>query len=313
MRKRRAGFTLVELLVAMALTVFIMMILTQAFGTGMETFKTLRSIGAMQNDLRSAAGLLKSDLEQSHFEGTRRLSDQDFWKSPVREGFFVLQGGTITSEGSPSDNSARANGLLHFTRRAKGNRRENFTLVQASGSGLQSTPGNANICQLPGDAQVTDTNSAGSQWAEVAWYLVSKPSTVSNLYSLYRTELLVVANSNFSAGSFNSASYPGFAVDASSNLLTAKQLATGTRGFRPGGDEATFAANKRASLMLDNVLSFRVQQLRAGDIDFVDVTSSLDTNNGNAGNPPIKAIRVTIRVCDPGNETTRQISMVQEL
>ena len=40
--RRRPGFTLVELLVAMALILFIMVILTEAFSAGLETFRRIR-------------------------------------------------------------------------------------------------------------------------------------------------------------------------------------------------------------------------------------------------------------------------------
>ena len=47
------GFTLIELMVAMALSMFLMAILSEAFAVSMDTFRGLRSIGDMQ-DYRSA-------------------------------------------------------------------------------------------------------------------------------------------------------------------------------------------------------------------------------------------------------------------
>src|SRR5262249_41037863 len=57
-RQRRSGFTLVELLVAMALTLFIMVILSQAFIAGVQTFADLKAIGDMNNRLRVASSTL---------------------------------------------------------------------------------------------------------------------------------------------------------------------------------------------------------------------------------------------------------------
>jgi prepilin-type N-terminal cleavage/methylation domain-containing protein len=69
---RRRGFTLVELLVAMALIIFIMVILTEAFSAGTGVFRTLKSQGDMQEKLRASIGLIRDDLrqipgKQSHF------------------------------------------------------------------------------------------------------------------------------------------------------------------------------------------------------------------------------------------------------
>src|SRR5262245_54057590 len=49
--RRRQGFTLVEMMVALALTVFIMVILSEAFVTGLETFRQLKAIGDMEESL----------------------------------------------------------------------------------------------------------------------------------------------------------------------------------------------------------------------------------------------------------------------
>src|SRR5262245_7047445 len=74
MRPRRAGFTIVELLVAMALIVLIMSILSQAFVEGLNTFRSLKGIGDMQDNLRTAVVPLRNDLILRHFEGDQTLS-----------------------------------------------------------------------------------------------------------------------------------------------------------------------------------------------------------------------------------------------
>src|SRR6516162_8020749 len=86
---KRQGFTLVEMLVAMALTLFIMVILSQAFITGLDTFSKLKGIGDMEETLRVAINNLRSDLTLDHFEGKRRLSDPAFLLAgPPQQGFF---------------------------------------------------------------------------------------------------------------------------------------------------------------------------------------------------------------------------------
>jgi prepilin-type N-terminal cleavage/methylation domain-containing protein len=97
-RGKRRGFTLVEMLVATALIMFIMLILSEAFSQGLNAFRVLKGIGDMEARLRSAVTTIRNDLVADHFEGRRRLSDPSFWQQGnPREGYFSLsQGGTPT-------------------------------------------------------------------------------------------------------------------------------------------------------------------------------------------------------------------------
>src|SRR5437763_8696692 len=94
----RCGFTLVEMMVAMTLTIFVMVILSECFVAGLETFSGLKAIGDMQEELRTATTLLRSDLSHDHFEGKRRLSDPvlNLMKDRIREGFFSIGQGYPT-------------------------------------------------------------------------------------------------------------------------------------------------------------------------------------------------------------------------
>lgn len=62
MRRRRA-FTITELLVSMALIMFIMAILAEAFRAGLESFRQLKSVGDMDHKLRTASTILRRDLD----------------------------------------------------------------------------------------------------------------------------------------------------------------------------------------------------------------------------------------------------------
>ena len=95
---RRRGFTLVELLVAMALIVFIMVILTEAFTAGIGVFRTLKSQGDMQERLRAASSLLHDDLRQDpnrqlHFNpiGDPQLSGISVTNPPTKGYFYIQQ------------------------------------------------------------------------------------------------------------------------------------------------------------------------------------------------------------------------------
>ena len=58
MTQRRRGFTLIEILVALALTLFILIILTQAFVAGADTFRTLKAVGDLNSSLRMTTNML---------------------------------------------------------------------------------------------------------------------------------------------------------------------------------------------------------------------------------------------------------------
>lgn len=97
---RRQGFTLVEVLVAMALIIFIMVILTEAFSAGTGVFRTLKAQGDMQEKLRSVTSLLRDDLRQTpgrqyHFDvgdgtlGTLGINNNP--NSPTKGYFYIQQ------------------------------------------------------------------------------------------------------------------------------------------------------------------------------------------------------------------------------
>jgi|SRR5262245_2333732 len=71
----RRGFTLVELLVAMALIVTVMVVLNTAFAEGLESFRQLKAIGDQQEKLRTAGTVLRRDLQSAHFETIRQIAD----------------------------------------------------------------------------------------------------------------------------------------------------------------------------------------------------------------------------------------------
>ena len=72
--KQRSGLTLVEMLVALALTVFIMAILSEAFVTGLNAMRKIKALADVEQKLRAVADVLRRDLQADHFEGARRLS-----------------------------------------------------------------------------------------------------------------------------------------------------------------------------------------------------------------------------------------------
>jgi hypothetical protein len=203
MRKRQ-GFTLVEMLVASVLIIFILLILTQGFVKGLDAFRGLKAIGDMEEKLRTATTVLQEDLVRDHFEGRKRLSDVNFWHNgPPREGFFRLwQGSPSVQEGIDGDgvpSFIATNHYLHFTVKRRGNRREEFASARVPfDPNNLGNPANTFPPLLQGrpDGRFQDvTGVYSSQWYEVAYFLKDSGALASGntkLYTLYRRQRLLV-------------------------------------------------------------------------------------------------------------------------
>lgn len=103
----RPGFTLVELLVAMALILFIMSIISAAFVDSSESFRLFRGRMELSEKLRTITQTLRMDLRANHFGDGRKLSDDDFWdQGPPDIGYFrIEQKSRFTSSVSSVDGS----------------------------------------------------------------------------------------------------------------------------------------------------------------------------------------------------------------
>src|SRR5438270_5907252 len=102
--RRRQGFTLVELMVAMALIVLIMAIVSQAFVDGLETFRQLKGIGDLQERLRAAVVPLRQDLcVNRHFQRPDLRLNVLSPNNPPSAGFFRIQQGAVVQEGNDPD------------------------------------------------------------------------------------------------------------------------------------------------------------------------------------------------------------------
>jgi len=206
--RRRTAFTIIELLVSMALIVFIMAILAEAFVEGLKTFRNMKAIGDLNARLRMVQSMLRDDLSKDHFEGKRRLSDPYFWTSgPPKEGFFrVWHGSQLGVQGQPFYIEGGLGGspdgipsyyatdhALQYTVKKRGNNRQDFYSA--------AVPANSPLRSLgTPDSRYQDTNANGtlasynSQWAEVAWFLRPTGTTAGAqpLFTLYRRQRVVV-------------------------------------------------------------------------------------------------------------------------
>jgi type II secretory pathway pseudopilin PulG len=212
--RRRQGFTIVELLVALALIIFIMSILSDAFATASKTFRDLKAIGDMAERLRTAGTILRNDLAQDHFTGRRRLSDPSFWTDgPPPEGFFRIwqvnaspyvgqEGGFVP--GVDIANSIYATShALHFAAKKRSNDPGEFYSATLPPPAV--FPGTATLLSLgqpDGRFQQPSATVLKSQWAEVIWFLGPNGATAGStpLYSLYRRQRVVLPESESFAG-----------------------------------------------------------------------------------------------------------------
>ena len=227
--KRRQGFTLVELLVAMALIFFMMAILSQAFVSATGTFRSLKASGDMAEKLRATTQLLQRDLAADHFEGKKRLSNLNFWlNGPPEQGYFqVYQANTGTPEGSDLDGigSYRTTEevtllgplpahALAFSIKVRGNQMGDFLSAGSAGGILLGNLPNFG----PNEARYLPPAGATSynyQWGEVAWFLkeqrnppvtgpqdttVNDPNNAAAvavpLYTLYRRQRVAVPDNS---------------------------------------------------------------------------------------------------------------------
>jgi type II secretory pathway pseudopilin PulG len=286
--RRRSGFTIVELLVAMALIMFIMAILSDAFVAALKCFRDLKASADLAERLRSVNTLMRRDLAADHFDGKRRLSAADFWTGgPPKEGFFrVYQGSAPVLEGSdPNElavgaprtlllNSYRATDhMLHFTVKLRGNERSDYfsaALPSPAGDALRNSP------LLLGPRHYQDATEDGnktvynSQWAEVAYFLRATGDTAKGtpLFALYRRQLLLVPDNG---------------------LLTAN-VAKGN--LVPTGATAQYeypemsCAYSGSTVYFNNPRDVTMPARRFGMANLAGTLAAVDPNNNNAPSYP---------------------------
>ncbi len=302
--RRRSGFTIVELLVSMALIIFIMTILAEAFSAGTSAFRQLKAIGDMNEKLRATSATLRKYLAADHFEGKKRLSNPTFWNAPPREGFFrIVEGNGSILEGTDQDGLPSYRSIdheLHFAVKLRGNQRGEFfratvpfnsPLLNAPAilwtSHFEDSPGNSTYC---------------APWAEVAFFLrptglqTQDPDNPAGgglpLYALYLRQALAVPDNSLVIPAVAAGTTGYLDVSCKANPQNAGQLYFNNaadltmpyrRAFLNSDQPGTLLATgyptlgdvnpalKGNDLILTNVLSFDVRVLLAGTTTFVSL------------------------------------------
>jgi type II secretory pathway pseudopilin PulG len=207
--RRRQAFTIVELLVATALIIFVMAILTEAFSAGLTTFRQLKAIGDMQERLRTAAVVFRRDLRADHFVSTTvprgpRLSDCDLrTQPPPDQGYFriwqdpagtSLEGNETVAGGQiPSFRSTQC--VLQFTCKLNGPERENYRSAPVPAG---QPPAPATPLDAQGPLAYQSPGALVSPWYEVSYFLKQSGDNAgtTTLFTLYRREQVISQNNS---------------------------------------------------------------------------------------------------------------------
>lgn len=345
-RPERSGFTLVELLVSIGLTMFIMTIIVEAFTLSMDSFQGFRSVGDITTQVRGTLALLRNDLSQNHFEGNRRASDANFWDDARREGFIAIKQGSAPGAGNRSyaDEGADLDGVnrsylakdhvLHFSNRLNGNRRDQivFDVVPAQAAALATTQ--TTIMNVDREATFgrDAVNTVSSQWCEVAYFLVPIAGASNTIYdpnppahgpivlhNLYRTQLLVFPFTdkvNALNLTFDNNILKNISRKASANskfqFLSPNDLAKGASGRSFDLNPATFDTT-RASLVCTNVVSFQVRLLKSTEPGFKDLPNAATFDTAQRQDYRLMGVQIILRVFDPASGLTRQGTLIQDL
>lgn len=205
--RRRPGFTITEMLVSVALIMFIMAILSEAFVAGLTTFRDLKAVGDMDMKLRAAAAILRRDLQAYHVSDGSGLAKVSALGTtqPTRGFFSVRQAGMSWCEGPDGDGvlSSRApetlspplgagptNNILHFTNdlskstdlNARTHRREHFYSANLNPADPLTNPPPLGTGQLALRSAYSPTPPLTapfnylSQFAEIAYFVRTPPT-----------------------------------------------------------------------------------------------------------------------------------------
>jgi prepilin-type N-terminal cleavage/methylation domain-containing protein len=263
--RRRAGFTLVEMLVAMALILFVLSILSAAFVAAMKSVSDFKAAGDLAEKERGAVSTLRRDLSADHFDGRRRWSQPDFWNDgPPREGFFRLYQAAVPIldgfdvDGIPSFSSTTA--MLHYAVKLRGNERGDFfSAVVPTPNNLPTPltdPASALSLTYPPERRYQDSGTAippippaaptnyNWQWAEVAVFLAPTGDTTDGgrpLFALYRRQMLAVPDNGLVVDAAGQHVPLTAATDAAGNNLF---LEMSTRLALPDGANLYFNSPK---------------------------------------------------------------------
>jgi len=225
---RRQGFTLVELLVSMAIIIFMLSIMSQAFVIATTCMQGMKTVGELIDKVRPVMTIMQRDLAADHFDGTKKLCDPDFWEyGPPREGYFsIIQGGVSEQETPVSVagpvkyyiSNSSSNHALTFTSRLPGKNPTEFYTAEYPSitahkdrmNGIYNYPNSTYAAfptyMMPQNARRFDfiRDIIHCKWAELAYFIKPNGSVVAKdsaaiplradlpLHDLYRQQRVIL-------------------------------------------------------------------------------------------------------------------------
>lgn len=240
----RMGFTLTELMVALALIIFIMSILSAAFGAASKAVRDLKAAGDLAERLRGILSLMRRDLAARHLDHPPRRLGDGTWLTqmqPTSQGFFrIWQEGRPfydpalapatamptpdTAVTSPSPLGPTFVGTrLHFTSKLSGHLPGDFFATHLpTGHPFMLAP--ESVSAREARYQSTAGTEYRSAWAEIKWWVADSGETTpldvnmpagfqagQKLYTIRRRQRLLwndPTNRASVAGSERELSYP---------------------------------------------------------------------------------------------------------
>ncbi|HEY2910596.1 MAG TPA: hypothetical protein VGI99_10135 [Gemmataceae bacterium] len=331
----RRAFTLVELMVAAAVSIVIMTILATVFQMALDTMRQVRSQAEMADQLRAVGGVIQRDLSRDG--GTFFSPDEnapasnygvkmsDWAQSP---GTPVTTGGFLTIFSPPSNldggGAVDANG---FT--------SSFSVLHS----MQFTSVLPGLLEKDNYTAVVGGQTFTSPAAEIAYSLVPSSLTTpsgNTLFSLRRRQWLVAKTNADVARLTPALSLPNaiqsISISPMNGTVNSMQSLV---NFQNRSMPVALAAGD--DILLSNVLSFEVKINHNAATPFGPANSdfpfdtlanfppnaatpafpgfTFDTAMPVAGFPAIsvRGVQIRIRVYDPKVQTGRQITIVQDL
>lgn len=272
-RRTRHGFTLVELLVAAAMMILGMWLLTWVYQQGLESFRQARAQSDLTAQQRMVTSLLTRDLTAAHFRDDstkpnngRRLSDQRtdlVWSggyTPPTGGYFRAGSTPVDVVEASADGFTSSRSFNHFLQ---------FTSILPGGPSHQVFS-----AEVPAYSGTQYFSTA----AEVAYFLQPSGQTTGGgavtLYDLYRQQRIVARNTD-DAPAYNAAATtadaPEVMVVSGGQMRTLRDLTVPAGlSYVSGGQTLTsprlsgppftrYSFRVTEDKLMSNVLSFEVK------------------------------------------------------
>lgn len=289
--RHRAGFTLVELLVASTLGLMTMAALASLFATFGKAVSQSQTIVDLNARMRNTAWRLRQDLHGM------TAPVKPWVRAEASAGYFEVVEGVATTTNMIGDCDDR----LMFTTISLG---------------------------APFTGRLQGTAGFESPTAEVAWFCVPSSQTYEGqtLHTLYRRQLLVSATPG--AGSFQNG--VAAVIDRNLSDLSCRPVGGGqvansladltkaaNRFWTAAGTAKTLQGDRLGEdVLLTNVLAFDIRAYSTVDNGYTN--QSVNTNYIDGGAPPPVAgpasvpagIEIRIRCIEPTSRQVRQVTVV---